>query len=219
MPEVGLAKAPRPHTFPPFPGSGLWTGALRGPPGPSGPLSAPRPAGRCDGRRRPVARLPGPPRAAAALPRRRGGREDGARVVRHHPLLRARHRPRGRRLRHGARAGERDHRSSAGRGRGGSGGAAACVAEPSGRAGGRVGSSRSRSALQCAVVTACSAGVFCFTGEQRLTNRLINIASGRLSASSQRVSGGAEVSEIPASGACDTGSRADFDLQGAHPPG
>lgn len=106
-----------------------------------------------------------------------------------------------------------------GRGRGGSGGAAACVAEPSGRAGGRVGSSRSRSALQCAVVTACSAGVFCFTGEQRLTNRLINIASGRLSASSQRVSGGAEVSEIPASGACDTGSRADFDLQGAHPPG
>lgn len=115
MPEVGLAKAPRPHAFPPFPGSGLWTGALRGPPGPSGPLSAPRPAGRCDGRRRPVTRLPGPPRAAAALPRRRGGREDGARAVRHHPLLRARHRPRGRRLRHGARAGERDHRSSAGK--------------------------------------------------------------------------------------------------------
>lgn len=43
-----------------------------------------------------------------------------------------------------------------------------------------MGGSRSGSALQCAVVTACSAGVFCFTGEQRLTNRLINIESGRL---------------------------------------
>lgn len=125
MPEVWLAKAPRPTAFPPSPGSGLGTGTRRDPPGPSGPLSALRPARRCDGRRRPVARLPGPRRAAAALPRRRGGREDGAGAVRHHPLLRSRRRPRGRRLRHGARAGERDRRSSAGRGRGSSSGARA----------------------------------------------------------------------------------------------
>lgn len=117
MPEVWLEKAPRPRAFPPSPGRGLGTGARPDPLGPSCPLSALRPAGRCDGRRRPVARLPGPRRAAAALPRRRGGREDGAGAVRHHPLLRARHRPRGRRLRHGARAGERDRRGEAGEAR------------------------------------------------------------------------------------------------------
>ncbi|KQL60117.1 hypothetical protein AAES_11014 [Amazona aestiva] len=60
------------------------------------------PAGGGDGWCRPAARLPGPRRARAALPRRRGGREDGAGAVRHHPLLHARRRPRGCCLRHGA---------------------------------------------------------------------------------------------------------------------